>query len=92
MTTTTENTFLDLVAHALRITQDPQWLDPIIEDHYLVGFPKAPGLFVVAHKKATPRQLAVLLAIRQVERDAYQCFSMGAQAQAERAEHGGLLQ
>lgn len=86
MTKAAETRFLDLIREALRITQDRTWLDHIFDNHYLVAFDRAPGLFLVAHKDATPRELAVLLAIKQVEHDAYQSFLAGAQAAAERSQ------
>lgn len=86
MTKATETRFLDLVAEALRVTQDRTWLDHIIDNHYLVAFDKAPGLFLVAHRQASPRELAVMLAVKQVEHDAYQSFLAGAQAASERSQ------
>ena len=73
----TERNFVDLVQQALRLTQTPIWLDQIIDGHYLVSFEDAPGLFVVASKPSSPRQLAVQLAIRQIECDAFRSFCLG---------------
>ena len=72
-----EQPFLDLVQQALRITHNPIWLDHIFHDTYLVGFENASGLFLVAHKPSTPRQLAVQLAIRQIEAGAYSALKFG---------------
>ena len=87
-----EQNFLELVNQALRIAHSAKRLDHIISGHYLVGFDSAPGLFVIARERSTPRELAVQLAIRQIEADAFACFSTGFQAKAERAKHVGHLQ
>lgn len=74
-----EQPFLDLVQQALRITHNPIWLDHVFHDTYLVGFENASGLFLLAHKPSTPRELAVQLAIRQIEADAYSAFKFGSE-------------
>lgn len=81
----TEQALLYIVQQALPIAQEPIWLDQIFHDLYLVTFERAPGLFVLAHKPSSPRELAVQLAIRQIEADAYASFRAGfEQAQALR--------
>lgn len=71
--------FLDLVQQALPIAQEPIWLDHIFHNTYLVTFERALGLFLLAHKPSAPRELAVQLAIRQIEADAYAAFVSGLQ-------------
>lgn len=73
----TEQNFVDLVQQALPIAQEPIWLDRIFHDLYLVTFERAPGLLVLANKPSSPRELAIQLAIRQVEADAYASFLAG---------------
>jgi len=84
--------FIALVDQALRIAHSAVWLDCIIDRHFLVGFDSAPGLFVIARENSTPRELATLLAMRRVEREAYDSYLLGFQTQAERSQYGGHLQ
>jgi len=92
MSKATEKRFLALANQKLPIAHSAVWLGCIIDRHFLVGFDLAPGLIIVAREDSTPRELATLLAIRQIEADAFASFSAGFQAQAERAQFGGQLQ
>lgn len=89
-----EKRFVDLVQQALKITHSAVWLDQIINRHHVVGFEAAPGLFVVAPKPSTPRELATLLALRQIESDALSVFLAGVESRVPRLQdlpvQGGL--
>lgn len=69
-----EKKFTALVEQKLRTAQSVIWLDPIVENFSLVGFEQVPGLYLMAPKPSTPRELAVALAIRQVEAEAQNAF------------------
>jgi hypothetical protein len=77
--------FEKIVTAALPITQNVVWLDEVIEGWHLVAFPQAPGLFLVSHKPASPRELAVALALCQVENFASMSHAMA-------GERTGVLQ
>ena len=76
----TDQKFLELVAQARSIAKSARLLDRVVDDHYLVGFDAAPGCFLVVHGNATPAQLSVALAVRQVEHEARQTFLRAQQA------------
>lgn len=73
----TEQSFLDLKNQALPLVQNKIKLDRIILDHHLYGFHEAPGLFLIMPELATPLEMAIQLAIRQIEADAYASFLAG---------------
>ena len=81
-----EQKFLELVAQARSIAKSARLLDLVVHDHYLVGFDAAPGCFLVVHGNATPAQLSVALAVRQVEHEARQTF-----LRAQQAARQGLI-
>ena len=76
----TDQKFLELVAQARPIAKSARLLDRIIDQHHLVAFDTAPGCFLVVHGDATPAQLSVALAVRQVEYEARQTFLRAQQA------------
>ena len=84
--------FDTIVSDALLITQGTVWSEEIISGWHLVGLPKALGLFLVAHKPATPREIAGQLALRQVQYFAASLLMLGFQTQPERKQAGEVLQ
>jgi len=68
----------------------PELLDRVVDDHYLVGFDTAPGCFLVVHGNASPAQLAVALAVRQVEYEARQTFQRAQQAVRQGLIHSAV--
>lgn len=85
-----EQNFLALVAQAGPIAKSARLLDRVVDDHYLVGFEQAPGCFLVVHGDATPAQLAVALAVRQVEYEAQQTFQRAQQAVRQGLIHSAV--
>lgn len=85
--TNTETRFLELVSQARPIAKSARLLDRIVEDHFLCGFDAAPGIFVVVPRGASPQQVAVALAIREVERQAVEAFQRSRQMVREGALH-----
>lgn len=72
-----EQKFIDLKNQALPLVQNKIKLDRIIYDHHLFAFADAPGLFLITHELATPQEMAVQLAFRQIEADAFAAFRFG---------------
>jgi hypothetical protein len=82
----TEEKFLQLVAQARPFVRSAKLLDHVIEGHHLVGFDDIPGAFLVVSQDSTAQQLAVALAIREVEAQASAAFY-----RAEQAVRQGLI-